>query len=399
MVTKWKTSGNRGVRYYEHLTRKHGIKKDRYYAIRYTVDRKQIEEGLGWGSEGMTEQEAVEIRAELIKNRRNAEGPRTLAEKRTLNNKILRAKTSTIEEVFNEFWEVELSKQKSGAFRRRLLQKDVVSVWSKKKVTDIKRRDIVLLLDNIEKRSSVTRNRVHGTLSRFFNFAAERGIIEDSPCTRIKKPKEMTRTRVLTDDEIRMVWLALSTKNKIMDIYVITKLAIKLILLTGQRPGEITGMTWDELYQPGFWTIPAERMKGAEVHQIPLCPMATMIIEQTRVYSVNNNPYVFRSSYKENAPVTRAALSRAVLRHWKIIGIQEPFTPHDLRRTVRTRLAELGIEDIVAERVIGHKLQGVLGIYNRHDYTNEKQQALAKWEKKLEQIVCNDSLKIASHHK
>ncbi len=300
----------------------------------------------------------------------------------------------TFEEIVSEFWDRELGKQKSGEDRRRLLLKDVVPVWGRLKVKDIKRRHIVMLLDEIEKRSKSTRNHIHSVLSRLFNFAAERGVIEDSPCTRIKKPKEESRARVLTDDEIKLVWAALNTDNKEVDIYVITKLALKMILLTGQRPGEVVGMAWDELEPEGFWTIPAGRMKGAEAHRVPLCPMALEIIEQARIYS-SDCPYVFRSSYKDASPITRAALSRAIVRHWKIMGLQEPFTPHDLRRTLRTRLAELGVSDIIAERVIGHKLQGMLGIYNRHPYDLEKRDALEKWEQKLRLIVGIDKPAVA----
>lgn len=300
--------------------------------------------------------------------------------------KAARQAAPTFEDIVNEFWDRELIKQKSGAERRRLLLKDVVPAWGKLKVASIKRRHIVILLDDIEKRSLSTRNHVHGVLGRLFNFAAERGIIEDSPCTRIRKPKETSKSRVLTDEEIRLLWAALSPENKVVDIYVITKLALKMILLTGQRPGEICGMTWDELTPEGSWTIPAGRMKGADAHRVPLCPMAIEVIERARVLS-GDCPFVFRSSFKDASPITRAALSRAVLRHLKQMGIEEPFTPHDLRRTLRTRLAELGVSDIVAERVIGHKLQGMLGVYNRHHYDLEKRQALEKWEAKLRQIV------------
>ncbi|HAO94263.1 MAG TPA: integrase [Deltaproteobacteria bacterium] len=385
-ISKRQSCKHPGVRYREHPIRKHGVRPDRYFIIRLFVDGKSIEEGLGWSSEGWTEIKAATLRAELVENKRRGEGPRTLREKRDLDNAARREKTHTVEEIIEEFWEVELSKQKSGADRRRILKKDVASVWSTRRVADIKRRDIVLLLDNIEKRSKSTRNHVHSVLSRLFNFAAERGIIEDSPCTRIRKPKEKSRSRVLSDEEIKLVWAALDTKNKAVDIYVITKLALKTILLTGQRSGEVCGMTWEELTPDGFWTIPAGRMKEAETHTVPLCPMAREVIEEAETFSSDCH-YVFRSSYKDASPVTRAALSRAVVRHWKIMGIEEPFTPHDLRRTLRTRLAELGVSDIVAEKVIGHKLQGMLAVYNRHGYDKEKRDALKKWEKKLRLIV------------
>jgi integrase len=85
--------------------------------------------------------------------------------------------------------------------------------------------------------------------------------------------------------------------------------------------------------------------------------------------------------------MTAHALARAVARHWEAMGIPEKFTPHDLRRTLRTRLAELGVDDIVAERVMNHKLQGMLRVYNRHSYDQEKRQALQRWEQKLSSIL------------
>ncbi|HEY4706483.1 MAG TPA: site-specific integrase, partial [Thermodesulfobacteriota bacterium] len=98
MGVKWKPSGSKGVRYYEHPTRKHGVKRDRYYSIRYMVDGKQIEEGLGWASEGWTEDKAVNQRAVLKENRRRGEGPRTLAEKRALDDAERQERTEQAEQ-------------------------------------------------------------------------------------------------------------------------------------------------------------------------------------------------------------------------------------------------------------------------------------------------------------
>jgi integrase len=130
-------------------------------------------------------------------------------------------------------------------------------------------------------------------------------------------------------------------------------------------------------------------MKGAEPHTVPLCPMALAVIEAARPFG-DGTRAVFRSSYKppeEAIAITRHAITRAVNRHWDEMGIEEAFTPHDLRRTVRTRLAELGVDDIHAERLLGHKLQGMLRIYNQHPYIDEKRAALLKWEARLLEIA------------
>lgn len=287
-------------------------------------------------------------------------------------------------DLLSEIWQIELKHKKSGADTRRLLEKDVLPAWGNRKVVDIKRRDIVILLDRIAERAPVLRNRIHGALSRCFNFAAERGIIEDSPCTRIRKLPENKRTRVLKDDEIKLLWEALDLESKI-DIYRVSKLALKIILLTGQRPGEVCGMSWDEIDDHNFWNIPAIRMKNNEPNRVPLCPMSLDVIRQARTYSTCG--FVFPSSYKPKYAMTRHALTRAVARHWEEMGIGENFTPHDLRRTLRTRLSALGINEIISERILGHKLQGMMAVYNRYSYDIEKRQALSLWERRLQEII------------
>ncbi len=308
--------------------------------------------------------------------------------------KKARSDAKTISGMIDEFWRIELSKKKSGAESLRLLKKDVVPRWGSRKVEDIKRRDIVLLIDAVRERAPIGANRVLGALTRFFNFAAERGILDHSPCVGIRKPKETGKSRVLNNDEIKTLWNALDLENKAIDMYRLSKLAMRLILCTGQRPGEVAGMSWDEL-KDGFWNIPAERMKGKEPQCVPLTPMVLDIIEQARPYSTDSR-FVFRSSYVEDSPIKPHSLARALDRHRLEMGFTEEtprFTPHDLRRTVRTRLASLGVSDVVAERVLGHKLQGILAVYNRYDYDNEKREALEQWERELRRIVGIDAPK------
>lgn len=299
--------------------------------------------------------------------------------------KARRKTAPTFADLLDEFWEMELQFAPSGKERKRLVEKDVLKGWGKRKVRIITRRDAVLLLDRVRRRAPITANRVQGVLVRMFNFASERGIIEFSPLTGMRRGKETSRSRVLTDAEIKALWNSLDLERTDIDIYRLTKLALKVILLTGQRPGEVTGMTWAEI-KGDVWTIPEERTKNGEENRIPICPMLAEVIEQAKVYS-GDSLYVFRSSYKGSAPVTVRALANAIRRHSMEMGIDERFTPHDLRRTLRTRFAEIGISDIVAERVLGHKLQGVLGIYNRHGYDTEKRQALTLWEKRLREIL------------
>ena len=379
----WKTAST-GIRYREHPTRKHGINPDRYYVIHYRIDGKRIEEALGWLSEGWTMNKAERTRNDLKQSAKNS-GPRTLKARRSLAA-LEDSKAITFDAVLAELWTEELSHKKSGKDILRLMEHDALPEWKGRRIDSIKRRDIVLLLDKIKKRAPVTRNRVHSALSRLFNFAAERGVIEDSPCTRIKKTAEKPRDRVLTNEEIKLFWSAMSLNNKEIDIYRQTRLALKMILLTGQRPGEVAGMAWSEI-DGDIWTIPAARTKAKEENIVPLPYSALDVLKEAAELS-SESKYVFPSSQLNgDRPMTAHALSRAIVKHWEEIGFKEKFVPHDLRRTVRTRLAEVGVDDVVAERILGHKLQGIMRVYNHHGYLTEKKLALSKWDNCLKEIV------------
>jgi integrase len=294
----------------------------------------------------------------------------------------------TISNLINEYWDKRLSSLKSGPATRRLLEKDLAKPWGQRKVSSIKTRDIVLLLDNVAERAPVTRNRLHTAINGLFTFAVSRGIVDISPCANISRVDEQTRDRVLADDEIVLLWKTLDLENKTIDIYPLTKLLLKMILLTGQRPGEVAGMTIDEVSEidgAPWWKIPANRMKTKTPHDVPLNDMA-MDTVNTAIKLSGGSRFVFRSSFKKDAPISVRAVSRAVVRHLSDMKLDK-FTPHDLRRTCRTGLAKLGVSDIAAEKVLSHRLQGVLGIYNRAGYEQERLAALRLWEDYIQSIV------------
>ena len=292
----------------------------------------------------------------------------------------------TVEQLLDEFYEHELAQNPSGAERRRLLKKDLIVPWGNRKVKDITRRDAVLLIDKVRKRAPVGASRLQSAAVRMFNFAAERGIIEFSPLTGLRRPKEAPRTRTLTDAEIVLLWAALNLDNTEIDIYRPTKLAIKMILLTGQRPGEVSDLRWSEI-DGAVWTIPAARAKNRTDNRVPLGPMALETLEHARMFSTPGCDFVFPSSYKTGHALSRAAMGKAVHRHWSEMGLGAAFTPHDLRRTVRTKLAEIGVADHIGERVLGHKLQGLMAVYNQHSYDAEKRAALLRWERRLAELL------------
>jgi integrase len=369
---------------------------DKVFTYRYTFESKQKRITLGTYCESFSLSRAREKQAQAEQDVKKGIDPGA-----KLHEEKQRKKDApTFEDLLDEFWKKELSETPTAKARRRLVDKDIIPVWKTRKVASITRRDAVLLLDEVRDRAPVTANRLQTILVRMFNFATERDIIDFSPLAGMRRGKETARSRVLTDDEIKSLWACLDLERADIDIYHVTKLALKAILLSGQRPGEVSAMRWDQI-DGDTWIMPPEDTKNREGNRVPILPMMADIIEQARPYG-SGSKYVFpspRSPHygfkkpgkakpkEDDMPVSRLGMSNAIRRHLTDMKIDERFTPHDLRRTLRTRLAELGVSDIVAERVLGHKLQGVLGIYNRHSYDVEKRQALALWERRLAEIL------------
>ena len=230
------------------------------------------------------------------------------------------------------------------------------------------------MLDGVvEGGAPVAANRALGAVRRFFNWCVERDILTASPCAGVKPPSpEQSRDRILSDDELKQVWRAADQEEGRFG------LLVKLLILTGQRRGEVAKMTWAELDQPNWLrTLPRERTKNNEKHEVPLSAQALAVIEAAP--RIAGSPYVFTTngrvparSYGAGMLRLRARLPRE-MPHWQL---------HDLRRTCASGMARLGIALPVIEKVLNHtsgSFAGIVGVYQRHDFGNEKRAALEKW--------------------
>ena len=288
-----------------------------------------------------------------------------------------RKEAPSVADLLDEFERVEGKRIRSMAEIQRVLRKDLKR-WMDRKVTTITRREVVLLVDDVAKRGPGIARNFQGYLGQLMNFAAERGHVPVSPIAGLRNRNPgKPRRRVLTDDEIRTLWSRLDDSP----LFPATRRAMRMILVTGQRPEEVVGMQWSEI-TGALWSIPPERRKvGDDPHEVPLSSLALEILNECP----RDKPYLFASSHGAGH-IRRDVLSRALLRYLPQWGI-DPFTPHDLRRTLRTRLSALGIEEYIAERVIGHELQGMLKVYNQHRYLDEKTAALNTWSDELRRIL------------
>ena len=284
----------------------------------------------------------------------------------------------------------------------RMLSKDVNPHLGKRKAKDIKRRDIVLLIDEIVDRGSpITANRTLRIIKKMFSFAVKRGVLDASPCMEIDPPaKENQRERVLTEEEIKMFWFGLD-KAKMSDA---TKLVLRLLLITAQRKGEVSQAEWSEIdLRNMWWTIPKERSKNERIHRVPLSPMALDIFRQAKV-RLGDSKWVFPSS--KGQPITPRSISRAIRnnsekkssdnrKHTPPYGDFfkiDHFTPHDLRRTATSMMTSAGISEFDVSKVLNHTVQSVTNKhYNHYSYDKEKQKALGIWERKLTTILTGKS--------
>lgn len=283
----------------------------------------------------------------------------------------------------------------------RLLTANVVSVLGKSKAKDVTRRQVVELLDDIVDRPApVLANRVYALMKQCFDWAAAKDIIPASPMAGIEPPggEEQPRARVLTDAEIRTLWEKVSDPEAVA-MSLPTRLALQLLLVTGQRRSEVTFAQWSHFNLPGkLWTIPAALSKNHKTHEVPLSSLALEILERLKA-ETGEAPWLLPTQYaKKNKGqsyservLTRAIRNNHAEERWGIAH----FTPHDLRRTAASHMTRIGVPRLHVEKVLNHSVSDIAEIYDRHDYLPEKQAALARWAEHLRGILKGESNVIA----
>jgi integrase len=265
---------------------------------------------------------------------------------------------------------------------------DVLDAWKGRKIQEITKRDVIALLDAVHDRGApIMANRILAAIRKLFNWCMARDVIQASPCVMITPPApERSRDRILGDDELGSVWKAADGDGWPFGPI------IKLMILTGQREGEVAGMRWDELdLEKKTWTLPASRVKNDELHEVPLSDSAVAIIKALPRIKTGGG-FVFagregksvsgfsRAKDRIDEKITEATKGRS-LSSWVF---------HDLRRTVASGMARLGIQLPVIEKVLNHKsgtFRGIVGVYQRHSFAEEKRTALAAWASHVESVV------------
>ena len=292
----------------------------------------------------------------------------------------------TVTQLVHEYIEKwAMPRKRSWKEDKRLLEHDVIPALGRKKAATVTRRDIRLLLDSIiERGAPVTANRVLAVVRKMFRFAVSRDIVPTNPCEAIEAPaKETSRERVLSEPELKTLWQNLESDDLSMSEPV--RMALRMMLVTDQRKGEVVGARWDEMdLATGWWTIPAEKAKNGLPHRVPLSPLSLTLLKRIRELS-GDSDFLFPSS-QGNKSIRDDAISKAVRRDEATLKIAH-FTPHDLRRTAASQMASSGISRLVISKILNHVDRGVTAVYDRHSYDNEKRKALNAWARQLESIT------------
>ena len=301
----------------------------------------------------------------------------------------------TIREVIKLFMKRHASRNRSADDVLAMFNREVMTPWGDRAIQSITKRDALAILDAIVDRGSpVTANRLRAHLNTLFNWAKGRDLIKDNPLDGIKPPApEKPRDRVLTDEEVRLLWGATGAMA-----YPFGPL-IRLLLLTGARLREIAHMPRSEINVDGtIWTLPADRAKNGDEHIVPIAPEARTIIEG--LPKVGSGRLLFTTTGE--TPVSGFTRAKGILERLMTEAANKDraegadpvvipqFTLHDLRRTAATGMSGLRFPPHVVEAVLNHRSgtrRGIASVYNRHDHFEEKREALTAWARRVTELV------------
>ena len=265
---------------------------------------------------------------------------------------------------------------------QRILDYDLLPKWKNVKANEIKRRDVIVLLDKMVLRAPIQANRTLALIRKLFNWAISRDLVEANPCSAVKMPaKENQKDRVLTEEEIQIFWREIEGSS----MSELTRLCLQLQLVTAQRKGEIVITEWVDMdLNTGWWTIPAKKAKNKLSHRVPLSPLAMQLLERVKALS-GSSKWLFPSTQTENA-MLNTSIDHALRRNQSRFGIPT-FTPHDLRRTAASHMTGLGISRLTVSKILNHVESGITAVYDRHSYDQEKRDALNLWAEKIASII------------
>jgi integrase len=292
-------------------------------------------------------------------------------------------------------------KKRSWKADDNLLRRKVLPAWRHRAIVDVKRPDILALVQKVAKDGApIVANRVAALLSKLFAFALAtvhdgegKPLLEASPAARIPRPgQERKRDRVLTVDEVRTLWKSFDALDVPMAAF------YKLRLLTAQRGGEVATMRWSDLgLESKWWTIPSTASKNKLAHRVPLSTSAVDLLTKLRPKEdqdakKHQNEKKDQSKNEEQIDpsasfVVAGARGKRQQANAAATFTVDNFRGHDLRRTAASMMASGGVPRLVINKILNHVERDITAVYDRHSYDAEKRAALDWWDLKLEEIL------------
>jgi integrase len=257
-----------------------------------------------------------------------------------------------------------------------LLRRDVIPYWGTKSIHEIKKRDVSDLVSLIAQRNGHASHRLLKTLKTFFKWCVGRAVIDFSPAEGLSSGyRETSRDRVRTDQELAAIILG---ARKMPHPY---GRIVEFLALTGQRREEVAQLKRDELDETGrVWMIPGLRTKNKKAHIVHLSEPAWRVVAKTP-----DGDLVFGTSREKRFQ----AFGKGKRALDKISGVTG-WRLHDLRRTIVSGMARLGVPPHVADKILNHQagtISGVAAVYQRHDFLVERKEALDRWGAHVKQII------------
>jgi integrase len=283
-------------------------------------------------------------------------------------------KPDSVETVLGEWLKRHAYKNalRSAADYARIVRVYILPHWRERTFVELRRSDVAQLLDYVEdQHGQAMADKVASVLRMAGSWLRDRSDDYVSPFTGIKSripPQHRKRDRVLSDDELRAIWLTADNAGAFGAL-------VQMLLLTAQRLSKCTNMRHSDVSPDGVWTIRTEAREKGNAGQLPLPPLALKILARLPRFA-GYNDFVFAVGDVRRAKV--AIDKQSGTGGWRI---------HDLRRTARSLMSRAQIAPHIAERTLGHALGAIEGIYDRHPFAKEKGDALHKLAALIEQIV------------
>lgn len=361
------------------------------YDYRFNGRRETLTIGK-YGADGINLAEARDKL--MIARKQVSEGISPAGEKRNQKNMIRNAdRFSSFAEKYLE--DVKLA-ESTKALRVATYERDIKSTFGNRLMTEISTDEIRRHCNKIKDRGAPsTAIFVRDLIANVYRYAIQRGHKFANPADEIANSSIATfkkRERVLTPREIKLFFNTLETTQSDFAL----KKAVKFILLTLVRKGELINATWDEIeFKNKVWTIPAERMKAKRAHNVYLSEQALDLIVAFQIYS-EGSPYLLPGRVNRGQPIANSSLNRVIANCIKYINRNEPliddFTVHDLRRTGSTLLHEMGFNSDWIEKSLAHEQQGVRAVYNKAEYAEQRKEMMQRWADQVDEWINDNSL-------